>query len=292
MDIPEHWEAITAELDKGMIMIIGGPDTGKTTFCQYLFQRLSDQHRSVAIIDGDPGQSRLGPPTTMTLSVGSDVRRVFVGSTSPVRHMLPMMVGAQRLVAEAKGAQAEIILYDTTGLIDETQGGVSFKQAKIDLLRPNFIIALQRGKELEPILAPFRKRGPYRIIDAKPSLAAQTRNMFMRRRYRRLQFSKYFEHSHRLVLDWTKFAVFPRPFFTVYGLVALEDRSGFTLVLGIVIDLRPPYREATLLLPKTDITQASAIRIGDIVVDPVSFEDQKIKSVEGRSPIAQSGPGP
>jgi len=276
MDIPEHWESVNTKSLKGLIMVLGAPDMGKSTFCEYLVQRLAKEHRHVALMDGDPGQSRLGPPTTLNLSLNSGVRRVFVGSTSPVRHMLPMMVAASKLVHEAKSAGAEAIVYDTTGLIDEHQGGVTFKQAKIDLLQPNVILALQRGKELEPILAPFGKRGGLQIIDVKPSLAVQPRNMYMRRRYRRLKFTKYFTDPQRVTLDWSKFAVFPKPYFTKHVLVGLEDIEGFTVALGIALDIRPQERTVTLLLPKISLDEVKVLRVGDILVDPMSFEDRKI----------------
>ena len=275
MDIPEQWQSIELDKLEGLVMILGGPDMGKSTFSQYLYEQFLTKPTKTAFIDGDPGQSRLGPPTTMTLSFDSRLWRVFVGSTSPVKHMLPMLVGAARLVDSAKKEGAHTIIYDTTGLIDEGQGGVSLKQAKIDLLRPNAVIALQRGKELETILAPFRKRGRIRIIDLKPSLAIQPRNMYMRRRYRRLQFTRYFADSQKMTLNWHKFAVFPKPFFTTYGLIALEDQQGFTQALAIVLEVWPKDHKLTIFSPLKTLDGIKALRTGDIIVDPMSFEDQK-----------------
>ena len=276
MDIPEYWETLDTKSFKGLIMVIGASDIGKSTFCKYLVQRLSREQKHVAVIDGDPGQSSLGPPTTLNLSLNSEVRTIFVGSTSPVKHMLPVLVAASKLVCEAKNAGAEAIVYDTTGLVDEQQGGITFKQAKIDLLKPDIILALHRGKELELILSPFRKIGRIQIIDVKPSLATQPRNMFMRRRYRRLRFTKYFTDPQRVTLDWSKFAVFPKPYFTKHVLVGLEDTNGFTIGLGIALDVRPQERKVDLLLPKIPLDEVKALRVGNILLDPVSFEDRKI----------------
>ncbi|MBW1730888.1 MAG: hypothetical protein JRH08_07615 [Deltaproteobacteria bacterium] len=286
MDIPDQWEDIDLTGLHGLLMVIGAPDVGKSTFSQYLYKRLQGDSRKIAFLDGDPGQSRLGPPTTMTLAIHQgtgeslsgkeEIWRVFVGSVSPSRHMLPMLVRAAKLLGAAKGSGAETIVYDTTGLIDKDQGGLHFKQAKIELLNPSVILALQRGKELEPILTPFRRSGRVNIIDVKPSLATVERSPYMRRRYRRLRFTKYFENSHTITLDWSKVAVFPRPFFTKYGLVALEDKRGFALALGIAVDIQPHQRNVTLMIPEGRLGEVAALRVGDIMVDPASFEDQRI----------------
>ena len=48
----------------------------------------------------------------------------FVGSTSPKGHMLPMVIGAMKLVEQARAAGADLIVVDTTGFIHGTQGQV------------------------------------------------------------------------------------------------------------------------------------------------------------------------
>jgi hypothetical protein len=71
LDIPPAWDKIVLREAHGLLMVIGATDTGKSTFAQYLYRRLgAEPGRRVAYLDGDPGQSRLGPPTTMTLALG------------------------------------------------------------------------------------------------------------------------------------------------------------------------------------------------------------------------------
>jgi hypothetical protein len=45
---------------RGTLMVIGAPDTGKSTFAQYLYRRLCAESRCVAYLDGDPGQEMGG----------------------------------------------------------------------------------------------------------------------------------------------------------------------------------------------------------------------------------------
>jgi polynucleotide 5'-hydroxyl-kinase GRC3/NOL9 len=93
----------------GTLLVVGASDVGKSMFARYLYSRLTQADRRVAYLDGDPGQGRLGPPATMTLTaekIGGDdsfqqqgsVWRTFVGSSSPAGHMLLVVVGAARLV--------------------------------------------------------------------------------------------------------------------------------------------------------------------------------------------------
>ncbi len=293
MDIPQQWENLEFRDLKGLIMVIGGPDVGKSTFSRYLWQRLHRNQVPAGFLDGDPGQSRLGPPTTMTLALGRDpyalgpkqespvgeqgkIWRTFVGSVSPAGHMLQMLVAASKLIAASRNEGVEALIYDTTGLIHKDQGGMVLKQSKIELFAPSVIFAIQRGTELEHILSPFRRSNRFRIIDLKPSLAAQGRSTYERREHRKAQFSKYFHEAHTVVLEWSSLGVFPRPYFTRGGLVALEDIEGFVLALGITLEVYPRDRQVSLLVPRVPLDNLVALRVGAVGLDPEGFEDHRL----------------
>jgi polynucleotide 5'-hydroxyl-kinase GRC3/NOL9 len=169
LDVPRSWKAIQPEELRGTLLVIGEPDTGKSKFARYLVEMIRSSGRETAFVDGDPGQSAFGPPTVLTMASklgsgdrvfrDSQIRRYFVGSTTPQGHMLPTLVGAKRLVEVAEREKAHTIVYDTSGLVDPRQGGLALKSAKIDLLRPSAIFAIQREQELEPLLVPIRRSG-------------------------------------------------------------------------------------------------------------------------------------
>ena len=160
VNVPTEWEQLTVARLRGTLLVIGATDVGKTIFARYLYQRLCSQSRRAAYLDGDPGQSTLGPPTVMTLAVGlrgdgsfpprGGVWQSFVGAVSPRGHMLQVLVGASRLGRAAYDGGAEVLVYDTTGLVDAALGGLALKLAKVDLLRPTAVFALQRALELAP----------------------------------------------------------------------------------------------------------------------------------------------
>jgi polynucleotide 5'-hydroxyl-kinase GRC3/NOL9 len=268
--------------------VVGAPDVGKSTFSRYIFESAQAKSGRAAYLDGDPGQGSLGPPTTMSLALGEFDRkdpptyrhlfRVFVGAVSPTGHMLQVLVGAARLVRAAYDAGAQVVIYDTTGLIDPAQGGAHLKQSKVDLLRPSVIFAIQQKKELEYLLKPLRHSSRTHVVEMRPSRAAQWRDPPTRRAYRAERFARYFADARSFTVHWSQMAVFPAPDFSLNRLVALEDREGFALGLGIVTQFEPKSMQMTLCTPLETLDKIDAIHVGDLEVDPQTFEDRPISS--------------
>ena len=257
--ISEAWKRLDLSSMGGVLMILGAPDVGKSTFSRYLYQRLVSEGRRAAYLDGDPGQSLLGPPSTLTLALGEpgehgfppngDMRRWFIGSVSPSGHMLPILVGAERLVQAALAHEAEVVVYDTSGLIDPRQGGTALKLAKIDLLRPGALFAIQSGDELESLLIPLRRSHRCHVFDLRTTPEVRRRDVSSRQGYRAERFAAYFRHAMSLSLDWTSLAVFPAPRFAIESLVSFDDVDGFVRGLGIVQELDRKNRMIKLLTP-------------------------------------------
>lgn len=288
MDIPPEWERIDLSDLSGALMVIGASDTGKSTFARYLFERLQrlDRTGQVAFLDGDPGQSSLGPPTTLTVSMhlpedsdfpmGAGVYRYFIGATSPRGHFLPMLVGSARLAQTAFTAGAHFLVLDTSGFIDAQAGALALLHAQIDLLQPVVVFALQHYQELETLLLPLRRSQRIRLKVVKSASGAQTRDMNRRRAYRQERFSRYFQKSVHLEANWSRLAVWPVPRFSLNRLVALEDRTGFTLGLGIIVAIDRLRRSVTLQTPLASMDGVSALRIGDLNLDPLTYAELKI----------------
>ena len=285
-EIPSPWEELQLSELSGTMMIVGQSDVGKSTFARYLLKQLCKIYPRVAYLDGDPGQSTLGPPATMTLAMaenGDDTFppkgrrwRKFVGSVSPVGNMLAVLTGAARLLEVAREAQPQAVIYDTTGLVEAARGGIHLKLAKIDLLRPAVLFALQRERELHNLLLPLRRRSHILVLEFPPSSAAQRRDLSVRKAHRAAQFSQYFASGSQLRVNWSEFAVLPAPQFIPHRLVALEDGDGFTLGLGIVAGIDRFYRQVLLHTPVDTLKGLDVIRLGDLLVDPLTFEDRPL----------------
>jgi len=277
-----------AAAPKGLVVIIGGPDTGKSTFAHYLFQRLGGQSRAIGFLDGDPGQSVLGPPATMTAVLGTGSQggfppggpawRWFVGAVTPRGHMLELITGAARLIAEMRAAGAQTMVYDTCGLIDPAQGGGNLKRSEIDLLQPAAVLVLQRNGEMEHLLVPWRVSRRVQVIDVQPSRAARRREVTERQEHRALQFRRYFAAAQALTFDWRRLGVFPSPRFAPQRLVAMEDARGFVQGLGIVVEGPAAAGQVTVRTPLRGIEGIAALRVGDVLVDPETGRDEAYRA--------------
>jgi polynucleotide 5'-hydroxyl-kinase GRC3/NOL9 len=140
------WKAALDDLRQARtILLLGATDTGKTTFLTWLANILLVQERRIAIVDADVGQSSLGPPTTIGLSVVAEpfqrlqelppAMLYFVGATSPRGHLVPMVVGTKRLVDCARKCDVGQVIIDTCGFIS-ADGGQVLKHYQIDLVDP------------------------------------------------------------------------------------------------------------------------------------------------------------
>lgn len=286
IEIPPAWERITLPALSGTLLIFGAPDTGKSTFARYLYRRLCTHHERVAFVDGDVGQATLGPPTTMTLALGEPGDdafpppgprfRTFVGDVSPRGHMLPTLVGMHKLVQQARQAGATVIVCDTTGLVDPAQGGGELKRAKVELLQPTAVVAIQRGSELEHLLVPLRRGRRTRVIDLPASQAARRREVPLRQEHRAARFCAYFEGARVVEVVWQRLAVFPAPAFTPHRLVAMENSSGFALGLGVVIRGDLARSAVELYTPLPSLAEVDSIRLGDLALDPRTFRESRL----------------
>jgi polynucleotide 5'-kinase involved in rRNA processing len=203
LKIPPEWRTVAEEIINhgGPVMVLGAPGSGKTTFCLYLTGLFCRQSREIFWIDGDPGQPFIGPPGVLSLtpfSEASDVLRrkspqyiAFVGNTSPIGHLLEMVTGLQKLVNIALAGQTGLILINTCGLVN----GAAARELKfheIDMISPRFIVAIQKGTEVEHLLAPHSHRAGLLIHRLPVSGDAKLSTREARLAAREQRFKEYF----------------------------------------------------------------------------------------------------
>jgi len=204
-----QWAGHEAALERvfavpGVVFLVGGMDTGKTTFGIDLAARAVAAGIPTAIVDADIGQSTVGPPTTVGLKLCSGMGNVaresirdadglgFVGALTPAGHMLPLVTGTAKLVARAMAADCKLVIIDTTGSVSGVAGQLQ-KFSKMDLAPPDIVIAFSRGGELEPILGHTRRFTTAEVIELEVPEAVDTRSVEERTTYRERQFAAYFQ---------------------------------------------------------------------------------------------------
>jgi len=178
----EDWANSIAEdferralLRKGPCLIFGGADTGKTTLVGALCEAFANDG-PVGIVDGDVGQSHIGPPTMVGWGVidggKCDLSQVeargigFVGDVSPVGHLLQFTGALLGCVREACEA-AEIIVIDTPGFIAGPAASALWWEVQ-QILRPQVIVAVRREDELGEILAGLKGAGSHIELVSSP----------------------------------------------------------------------------------------------------------------------------
>ncbi|MFC1712743.1 Clp1/GlmU family protein [Candidatus Poribacteria bacterium] len=195
------WKSVTDEIvTTGRVaMVIGRVDTGKSTFCRHLASAALAKGLKVGIVDADVGQSWIGPPTTVGMKIvdGEPAPTLFpdsfyfVGSVSPGGHLLQTTVGAKRMVEAAICSGTELVVIDTTGLVDGSAGR-ALKSSKIDLIKPDHIVCFQRASELETLIKGIEPNSCCRIHRLEPSRSVEKKSQNSRREYRQKQFQRYF----------------------------------------------------------------------------------------------------
>lgn len=203
LKIPAEWRTAAEDIiaHSGPVMVIGAPGSGKTTFCLYLTGFFCRQNRSVAWVDADPGQPFLGPPGVLSMtpfSAATDLLKrrnplalSFIGNTSPIGHLLEMISGLQKLVALAQPLDPGLILINTCGMVN---GGAAreLKFHEIELISPRYVVAIQKGNEVEHLLAPHSHRSGLLIhrLPLSPDAKLSTREA--RLAVREQRFKEYF----------------------------------------------------------------------------------------------------
>jgi polynucleotide 5'-hydroxyl-kinase GRC3/NOL9 len=201
---PEWEQALqTLAAQKARVMVLGARDVGKTTFAALLANRQLAHGIRTAIVDADVGQSEIGPPTTIGMglvevpvpTLHAVVPRgiYFVGSNTPRGRMLETVNGVRAMVAKAQEAGAESVIVDTTGFVTGAAAR-RLKCAKVEAVRPQFVVAIQRKDELEHILRPMERRN-LRLIRLPVPETVMVKSPEMRQQRRVMRFFRYFQDA-------------------------------------------------------------------------------------------------
>lgn len=162
--------------ERGVVMVIGAANTGKTTMSRLLLSDALDAGRSVAFVDADVAASTVGAPACVGLrwvrsqadldDLGRPDTMRFVGSTQPQGVVLPHVVAAAKLIEEARQG-ADFIVLDTSSAVSGVVGQ-TLTYHITELCDPTLIIAMQRGEELEPGIGMLRRFLGARIAKSEP----------------------------------------------------------------------------------------------------------------------------
>ena len=156
-ECPPEWklgiDTVLALPIGGIALIVGGADTGKTTFVNHAARASVGSGKRTAVIDCDTGQSEIGPPGTVGVACATahsarlhnlkPAMTFFVGAISPLPAALEHVTAAARAVRWARDAGTERLLIDTPGFISGPAAR-RFHAALAQAISPDLIVCLDR----------------------------------------------------------------------------------------------------------------------------------------------------
>ncbi len=127
------------------------------------------------------------------------------------------------------------------------------------------MIALQRDGELEPIIAPWRHSGRFRLIELPVSPRVRVRTREERIAWRQYRFRVYFRRARECQISLSRVAVQGSGEPSPDRLVGLLNREGFLLALGIVRGQEGDTLRVFTPLQRLDLVDT--VRLGSITLD-------------------------
>lgn len=203
----------------GVIYFLGGCDTGKTNIVKQLSGILGSTF-SCGYLDADPGQSEIGPPSTIGLDAakllpektaleesrsrqeeaqprGLPALR-FIGTTSPSYNSGPAL-DSLPLLSRMGTERFDYLFVDSSGYISG-EDGLGFQLRSVQAAGTGLVIAIEKDNELEHIPdrmaaknnPPAGKKAVRKVLRISPAGAVRTKTQAERRENRALKFRSYF----------------------------------------------------------------------------------------------------
>ncbi len=214
--VPPSWENAAKEvlsLKKPVtVMVMGGVDSGKTSFCTFLANEALRKKWKTGVIDADLGQSDVGPPSTIGFNFVSEPVKdlfeikaenaCFVGLTSPSGAVNKVIKGITELKNGVMEADVDFLIVNTDGWVD----GEDAAKYKIELwktISPSVVVGIRQEDELTPILTALKEA---KVLSIDSPRLVQRRNREKRKILRELSYKKYLKQAkvHPFALNWVK----------------------------------------------------------------------------------------
>jgi polynucleotide 5'-kinase involved in rRNA processing len=265
-------------------MLIGGLDTGKTTVALEAVKLALASGKTPVLVDADLGNSTVGPPACVAIKVfrsSEDLDRLdepdalhFVGTIIPSRLVLQQVM-ATTVMAQKAHELGDVVIIDTTAVASGV-AGETLKYHKAELCRPDRVIALQRGEEMEPVVGMLRRFLGVEVTTASTDPAILPMSPDTRAKKR----ADGFARALRAPLD--RWKVRPTVFAPTLPvglhlerldgvLVGVQSAGGGCLGLGIL-----SFEDDTLRVMTNVGEGMTGLRLGSMRVDPETFDLQML----------------
>lgn len=199
--VPTSWETASEEIvsmrKPNTVMVMGDVDSGKTSFCVYLANKALKRKLKVTVIDGDLGQSDIGPPSTVGFChLKALVRDLFeleaenayfFGITSPSSVISKVVSRLTSLKNTMLGTNVDFLIINTDGWV-EGEDAIKYKIELAESVAPNIVVGIQRENELNLVLSALKDT---KSITVDSPLVTRKRDREKRKILRQLSYKKY-----------------------------------------------------------------------------------------------------
>jgi polynucleotide 5'-hydroxyl-kinase GRC3/NOL9 len=219
--IPESWicplEAILSVQKKPVVMLVLGKiDSGKSSYVTYLVNKLVNGKSKVAVLDGDLGQSDIGPSGTVGYALISkpvaDLHNLrlknafFVGVTSPIMEIAKTIEGLAAVKAEILQGPADFLVVNTDGWVTGDVA-VTYKTQLIKELKPDVIVGVQVEDELRSLVAYLDDTS---VVLVESSSSLSPRSAEKRKMLREMTYARYMRNAKLRNYPLSQLTIEPR----------------------------------------------------------------------------------
>ena len=235
--IPNSWKKVAEEIlswpKPCTTVVLGDLDCGKTSFCTFLVNQALKLKLRPAIIDADLGQSDVGSPTTIGLSLISkpvtDLFSLepdaifFAGLTSPSGITERLITGIVSLNEKASEMATDIIIINTDGWV-QGEDARNYKAALMRETLPQAVVGIQQNDEVERIFA-YAEREGFKVFRLDLPPAVRKRDREERRELREQGYRKFLNGAtlRSLPMSWVEFEYTPLGTGTSLNVNKLEE---------------------------------------------------------------------
>lgn len=216
--IPPSWELASNNIlssgGKVKVVVLGSTDSGKSSFSTYLANVAQSRGYRVAIVDGDLGQSDIGPPGTLGLSIlrkpitdCSNLQpdyMIFIGITNPYRVVDRIINGLVELTNRAISMNSDLVIINTDGWVDG-EDAINYKRQLIRALESTFVVVM-RGKGGSEHLVNSLMEDKMNILQVETPEKIKRRDRETRKAIREGLYKKYLKDAkiRSVLLNWIK----------------------------------------------------------------------------------------
>jgi polynucleotide 5'-hydroxyl-kinase GRC3/NOL9 len=263
------------------IMVLGGIDVGKTVLIENIAKFLSET-TDLGIVDLDMGQSNIGPPTTVGWGMvrngfenwdSVELKDIyFVGTTSPMKNLLPLITGSQFIIEKARYYSKKILI-DTEGLVLGVIGRI-LKWNLISIVKPDIVIVFERENELDHIVEIYKNTKAFKIFRIPTPEESKEKSTSTRYNFRKRQFSQYFQNAKTFNISINQLSlrcyngilIDTIPDLKNY-IISLRNFYEEDLALGIIEEYDTERGVISITIPKDNLDGIRSIIIGGIKIN-------------------------